>query len=67
MAGPALSEAWCQVVPAQEQRTSLCQTQESGLAGASREEKGKEAGAPADKAGTGRGKGMKGNQKEQSP
>lgn len=28
---------------------------------------GKEAGAPADKAGPGRGKGMKGNQKEKSP
>lgn len=41
VAGPALSEDWCQVVPAQGQRTSLCQTQESGLAGASREEKGR--------------------------
>lgn len=67
MAGPTLSEAWCQVVPAQGQRTNLCQTQESGLAGASREEKRREAGAPAVKAGTGKGKGMKGNQKEQSP
>lgn len=32
-----LSEAWCQAVPAQGQRTSLCQNQESGLAGPSRE------------------------------
>lgn len=42
-AGPTLSEACCQLVPAQGQRTSLCQNEESGLAGASKEEKGREA------------------------
>lgn len=67
MAGLALSEASCQVVPAQGQRTSFCQTQKSGLVGASREKKGRGARAPADKAGPGWDKGMKGNQKEQSP